>query len=401
MPPEPVYERTSAVSVGGGTTGSRREAETTTGPDWLRLFSDERFRMLSRSVYADHCFIKDTCRLGHDRFVSNSVDEALLQLCSTGFEIGEPCVVGAPFTPCHWGTLAVLAHLFRDGNHDLRAHRTVYWLTTERGELALFSRLRLHRLFHRIADVAGCTPFSEIVDRREATSLVILRGAHELSEVPAGHDLVVSDARGELVFRKGEAEELVRRTRETGSLATVIVPSQKLTYWLAEDAVCWPWSEAAIASMHVRERLEGDALPWRWEAGAHVAGRTRRRVHTVTGVKPVDELLVELRGFAHKLFSQPKTFSDMRIRIEFQRVVAVLREMAIPFEELDRGDDERRPSARLRRLQLHADKLVPVDTVSRSSVPVDDRLGDAHRRKLDEPLNTTREGRQDGNSHLS
>ena len=79
--------------------------------DWFRLFSDERFYRLKGPEYSDHNFIREHCRLGFDRFIHNSVDEALLQLYSKAAESGRVAVIGTPFTPCHWGTLAVLSEL--------------------------------------------------------------------------------------------------------------------------------------------------------------------------------------------------------------------------------------------------------------------------------------------------
>jgi len=325
--------------------------------NWFRLFSDERFHMLSASAYADHNFIREDCRLGFERFVHNSVDEALLQLYSHAAESGNIAIVGAPFTPCHWGTLAVLVHLFRNGNYKLRAQRTVYWLTTEKGERSLFARLRMHNRFRRIADAINFFSSPDTYDDNcKGTSLVMLRGVHELSAVASGQSVIVSDGRGELVFRKGEADALVRNLRGTGSLATLIIPSRSITYGLAQDAVCWPWSESALSRMQIPTRFDGEALAWKWEAGAHFAGHTERRVLTIEGVKPIEDLLVELKGLAYKLFSKPKSFYDTRLMIEFQRIIAAFRQLAIPFDDFERGDNERRLSARLRRLQTDADR---------------------------------------------
>jgi len=331
------------------------ESRRQTIADWFRLFSDERFHKLSASAYADHNFIRENCRLGFDRFVHNSIDQALLQLYSRAAENRNVAIIGAPFTPCHWGTLAVLLHLFRDGNYKLDAKRTVYWLTTEKGERSLFARLRMQGHFRRIADAINFFSSAESYDdSSKGTSLVMLRGIHELSAVPAGQSVIVSDGRGELVFRKGEAEALVRNLRATGSLATLIIPSRSVVYGLAPDAVCWPWSEVALSGARIPERFDGEALPWEWEAGAQFAGRTERRVLTIEGVKPIEDLLLELKGIGYKLFSKPKTFYDARVMIEFQRIVGVFRQLAIPFDDFERGDDERRLSARLSRLQTDA-----------------------------------------------
>jgi hypothetical protein len=327
--------------------------------NWFRLFSDERFRKFSAGAYADHNFIREDCRLGFDHFVHNSVDEALLQLYSHAAESGNIAIIGAPFTPCHWGTLAVLLHLFRDGNYKLHAKRTVYWLTTERGERSLFARLRMQGRFRRIAEAINLFPSPESYDDKcKGTSLVMLRGIHELSAVPSGQSVIVSDGRGELVFRTGETEVLVRRLCATGSIATLIIPSRSVTYGLAPEAVCWPWSESTLAIARIPKRSEGEALPWEWELGAQFAGRTERRVLTIEGVKPIEDLLVELKGLAYKLFSKPKSFYDARLMIEFQRIIGAFRQMAIPFDDFERGDDERRLSARLSRLQTDADRAM-------------------------------------------
>jgi len=278
--------------------------------NWFRLFSDERFHMLSASAYADHNFIREDCRLGFERFVHNSVDEALLQLYSHAAESGNIAIVGAPFTPCHWGTLAVLVHLFRNGNYKLRAQRTVYWLTTEKGERSLFARLRMHNRFRRIADAINFFSSPDTYDDNcKGTSLVMLRGVHELSAVASGQSVIVSDGRGELVFRKGEADALVRNLRGTGSLATLIIPSRSITYGLAQDAVCWPWSESALSRMQIPTRFDGEALAWKWEAGAHFAGHTERRVLTIEGVKPIEDLLVELKGSRISYFQNRNPFT--------------------------------------------------------------------------------------------
>jgi len=170
--------------------------------DWFRLFSDERFHRSSKREYSDHNFIREHCRLGFDRFVHNDVDQSLLQLYSKAAEKGTISVIGAPFTPCHWGTLAVLLHLFR-GNHDLGAKRTVFWLTTERHERALFARLRMHGIFRRVSEaLAFCSSLEYYDEKAPGTSLVFLRGTHELGSVPQGQSVVVSDGHGELVFAR-------------------------------------------------------------------------------------------------------------------------------------------------------------------------------------------------------
>lgn len=326
--------------------------------NWAHLFSDERFRpgRMDPQAYSDHNFIREYCRLGVESFVTNSVDEALLQLFSVAARNGVPAIIGAPFTPCHWGSLAVLLHLFRDGNYDLGDERAVYWLTTERGERSMFARLRIHRrmrrvleavnLFHSPADYDGSVT---------GTSLIFLREINQLESVPTGATVIVSDPRGELVFRKGEVEALLDRLRGTGSLVTLIVPSAKITYSLGRDAVCWPWSESALASAHIRREHYQDAIPWRWEAGAKHAGQTERAVRSLDGTKSIEEPLEQLKGLAYKLFTKPKNIKDLLNRIEFQRIVGVFRQLVVPFEDFDRGDDERRLSARLNRLADSAD----------------------------------------------
>lgn len=315
--------------------------------DWYRLFSDERFHRLSKREYSDHNFIREHCRLGFESFVHNEVDQALLQLYSKAAESRTIAVVGAPFTPCHWGTLAVLLHLFR-GNHDLRAKRTVYWLTTERHERALFARLRMHGRFRRVSEaLAFCSSLEYYDDKAPGTSLVFLQGTHELSKVPEGQSVVVSDGRGELVFRKGEADDLIRQMCATGSLATLIIPSRSIPFGLATHAICWPWSEVVLANYRIPERFDASALPWKWELGAHFAGDTTRRIMKITGVKAVEDLLVELKHMAYRLFSKPKTFYDTRLMMDFQRIVGGFRQMAIPLDAHEAGDDPGRLSARL------------------------------------------------------
>jgi hypothetical protein len=324
--------------------------------NWLRLFSDERFRKFDIKAYRDHDFIREHCRLGFQHFVRNSVDEAILQTLSRAAEFGRPAILGAPFTPCHWGALAVLLHLFRNGNHDLRAGRTVYWLSTEPRERAMFAKLRIQSRFRRVCEAINVFAAPDKYDDGcSGTSLVFLREVPELSGVRPGEILIVSDGRGELVFRKNEAAELLDKLVATRCAVTLIVPSRNVTYALAPDTVCWPWSEAVLAKAHIRAPHDGDAIPWRWEAGARLAGRTERRVLAIEGLKPIEDLLVDLKGLAYRLFSKPKTFYDLRCRTEFQRIVGVLRQLAVPLEDFDRGDDQRRISARLSRLDADTD----------------------------------------------
>jgi hypothetical protein len=338
-------------------TGGTDLESCQTVANWYRLFSDERFRNLSPQAYRDHNFIREHCRLGFEHFVQNSVDEALLQLYSNAVATRNIAIIGAPFTPCHWGTLAVLVHLFGGGNFDLTAKRCLFWLTTEPGERALFSRLRMHQRFRRIAEAIDFVSSVEHYNGRcDRTTLILLRGLHELPAVPRGASIIVSDPRGELVFRKGEAEDLVRSLRSITTFASLIIPSRNITFRIAPDAVCWPWSEAALGRMQVRSQATSDALPWKWEAGAHFAGQAERRVLAVTGTTSAEELLVELKRISYGLFSKPKTFYDTRLMIEFQRINGAFRQLAIPFDEHERGDDDRRLSARLTRLESDTDR---------------------------------------------
>jgi hypothetical protein len=324
--------------------------------NWALLFADERFRQFGAQAYRDDSFMREHCRLGTAHFVHNSVDEANLQLLSKALEFGQPAILGAPFTPCHWGALAVLFHLFR-ANQDLRAKRTVYWLTTEPRERAMFSKVRIQGRFRRVCEaVSVFSSPTEFGEACAATSLVLLKELSEIELVRPGAILVVSDGRGELVFRKNEAADLLAKLVGTGCAAvSLVIPSRNLTYGLAPSAVCWPWSEAALAKAHFKSRLEGDAIPWKWEAGARNSGRAERRVRSIDGLKPIEDILVELKTLAYRLFSKPKSFYDVRCRTEFQRIVGVFRQLAIPFDDFDKGNDERRPSARLSRLESDAD----------------------------------------------
>lgn len=321
--------------------------------NWARLFSDERFcpGRMDPQAYSDHNFIREYCRLGFDHFVANSVDEALLQLFSVAAQNEVPTIIGAPYTPCHWGSLAVLLHLFRDGNHDLEDGRTVYWLTTERGERSMFARLRIQNRMRRVVEAVNILQSPADYDPScGGTSLVFLRDVTQLSQVRAGSSLICSDPRGELVFRKGEIESLLDRLIRTGCLVTLIAPSSKIKYGLAPDSVCWPWSEAALATGHIRKEHRQDAIPWKWEAAAKNAGHTDRAVLSLDGAKSTEGPLIELKGLAYKLFAKPKNIKDLIHRTEFQRIVGVFRQLVVPFEDFDRGDDERRLSARLERL---------------------------------------------------
>lgn len=322
--------------------------------NWALLFSDERFHEFDEQAYRDHGFIKEHCRLGFEDFVNNSVDEALLQLFSKAAQCGAPTVIGAPFTPCHWGALAVLLHLFRNGNYDLQTKRTIYWLTTEPRERAMFAKIRIQSRFRRVCEAINVFASPDKYVDCSGTSLVFLRELNELTGVRPGETFVVSDARGELVFRKNEAQELLGKLVATDCAVTLVVPSRNVTYALAPDAVCWPWSEAALEKAHLRTPHGGDAIPWRWEAGARLAGH-ERRVLAIEGLKPVEDLLIDLKALAYRLFSKPKTFYDFRCRTEFQRIVGVFRQLAVPLEDFDKGDDERRISARLSRLDADAD----------------------------------------------
>lgn len=322
--------------------------------NWRLLFSDERFLRAGQQEYSDHNFIREHCRLGFEKLVHNEVDESLLQLYSKGADAEAISVIGAPFTPCHWGTLAVLLHLFR-GNHDLQADRTVYWLTTERHEQALFARLRMQGVFRRVSEaLAFCSSLEYFDCKVKGTSLVLLQGIHQLDQVPEGQTIVVSDPRGELVFRKGETDDLVSKLRATGSIATVVVPSRNIPYGLAADGLCWPLSELAIATFHIPDRYDATALPWQWELGAHYSGTTSRRVLALTGVKPLEELLLELKHMSYRMFGKPKTFYDRRLMMEFQRIVGAFRQLAIPLSVHEAGDDPARLSARLARLEEDA-----------------------------------------------
>lgn len=224
--------------------------------NWARLFSDERIKhgRTPPQVYSDLNFIREYCRLGFERFVTNSVDEALLQMFAVAARNGVPAIIGAPFTPCHWGSLAVLLHLFREDNYELDDDRTVYWLTTERGEKSMFAKLRIQSRMRRVLEAVNAFHSPEDYDSAcEGTSLVFLRDVNQLSQVRAGSTVIVGDPRGELVFRKGEAQTLLDRLVDTGCLVTLIVPSAKITYGLAPGAMCWPWSEGALATAHLRK----------------------------------------------------------------------------------------------------------------------------------------------------
>lgn len=319
--------------------------------NWALLFADERFRQLGAQAYRDDSFMREHCRLGNAHFVRNSVDEANLQLLSKALEFNQPAILGAPFTPCHWGALAVLFHLFR-ANHELRAKRTVYWLTTEPRERAMFSKIRIQSRFRRVCEAISM--FSAAADYDSSsvgTSLVFLKELSEIELVRAGGIVVVSDGRGELVFRKNEAADLLAKLVGTGCAVSFVIPSRNVTFGLEPRAVCWPWSEAALAKAHFKSALEGNAIPWRWEAGARNSGRVEHRVLSVQGLKPIEDILEELKTLAYRLFSKPKSFYDVRCRIEFQRIVGVFRQLAVPFDDFDKGDDERRPTARLTSLE--------------------------------------------------
>ena len=321
--------------------------------NWAHLFSDERFRpgRTHPQVYSDVNFIREYCRLGFEKFVTNSVDESLLQMFAVAARNGVPAIIGAPFTPCHWGSLATLLHLFRDNNYELSDDRTVYWLTTERGERTMFAKLRIQSRMRRVLEAVNIFHSPEDYDPNcEGTSLVFLRDVTQLSQVRAGSSLIVSDPRGELVFRKGETEALLNRLVGTGCLMTLIAPSSKITYGLAPASMCWPWSEAALATAHIRKEHYQDAIPWKWEAAARNAGHTDRAVLSLDGARSTEEPLVQLKGLAYKLFTKPKNIKDLIYRTEFQRIVGVFRQLVVPFEDFDRGDDERRLSARLERL---------------------------------------------------
>jgi hypothetical protein len=321
--------------------------------NWAHLFSDERFRpgRTHPQVYSDLNFIREYCRLGFEKFVTNSVDEALLQMFAVAARNDMPALIGAPFTPCHWGSLAALLHLFRDNNHELSDDRTVYWLTTERGERSMFAKLRIQSRMRRVLEAVNVFHSPEDYDPAcEGTSLVFLRDVNQLSQVRAGSTLIVSDPRGELVFRKGEARALLDRLVGTGCLVTLIVPSAKITYGLAPGTMCWPWNEAALAIAHIRKEHYQDGIPWKWEAAAKNAGHTERAVLSLDGTNALEEPLLQLKGLAYKLFTKPKNIKDLIKRTEFQRLVGIFRQLVVPCEDFDRGDDERRLSARLQRL---------------------------------------------------
>lgn len=321
--------------------------------NWARLFSDERFcsGRTHPQVYSDLNFIREYCRLGFEKFVTNSVDEALLQMFAVAARNNVPAIIGAPFTPCHWGSLATLLHLFRDNNYELSDDRTVYWLATERGERTMFAKLRLQGRMRRVLEAASVFHSPDDYDPAcQGTSLVFLRDVSQLSQVRAGGALVVSDSRGELVFRKGEIAALLKHLVDTGCLVTLIAPSAKIAYSLAPNSMCWPWSESALATAHIRKEHRQDAIPWKWEAAAKNAGRTERTVLSLDGAMAIEEPLVQLKGLAYKLFTKPKNIKDLIYRTEFQRLVGVFRQLVVPFEDFDRGDDERRLSARLERL---------------------------------------------------
>lgn len=321
--------------------------------NWARLFSDERFKpgRTNPQVYGDLNFIREYCRLGFEKFVTNSVDESLLQMFAVAARNEVPAIIGAPFTPCHWGSLAVLLHLFRENNYDLYEERTVYWLTTERGERSMFAKLRIQGRMRRVLEAINVFHSPEDYDPKcEGTSLVFMRELNQLNQVRAGSILIVSDPRGELVFRKGEAQTLLDRLVGTGSFVTLIIPSAKIMYGLAPNAMCWPWNEAALATAHIRKEHYQDGIPWKWEAAAKNAGNTERAVLSLDGTKALEEPLLQLKGLAYKLFTKPKNIKDLLKRTEFQRLVGIFRQLVVPFEDFDRGDDERRLSARLQRL---------------------------------------------------
>lgn len=176
--------------------------------NWAHLFSDERFRpgRTHPQIYSDVNFIREYCRLGFEKFVTNSVDESLLQMFAVAARNDVPAIIGAPFTPCHWGSLAALLHLFRNNNYELSDDRTVYWLTTERGERTMFAKLRIQSRMRRVLEAVNVFHSPEDYDPNcEGTSLVFLRDVTQLSQVRAGSSLIVSDPRGDSSFAKARS----------------------------------------------------------------------------------------------------------------------------------------------------------------------------------------------------
>ncbi len=324
--------------------------------NWFRLFAEERWRLPPGGAeYADHDFLREHCRLGFSRFVSSAVDEALLMLLSRAARNGLPLVVGAPYTPCHWGALAVLFYLFR-GNHTLTAPRRVVWLTTERRERALFAGLRMQSRFRRVSEAVSVLSFAEVHAASPLpTSLLILDDTAQLASVEHADAIVVSDGRGELVFRSGEASNLLEVVRERAPAAAIVLPSPSVTHAMAQEAMCWPWSDAAIANMRVppRHRLRG--ILAEWSDAARCAGKTVRAVASVRGLGDIENLLAELKDASHKVFSRPKNFFDFRLTMEFQRIVGALRALSIPLDFHENTDDEQTLTARLARLDRDAD----------------------------------------------
>jgi hypothetical protein len=323
--------------------------------NWPLLVSDERFRHFPAGAYHDDQFIRDHARLGFQEFASNGIDHTLLLLLAKADVDRCPLVIGAPFTPCHWGSLSVLFHLIRR-NERLRDQRRVFWLTTERRERGLLARLRMQSKFRRVVDAVtirrgeddlGCEP--------SGTELVLLKSADELQLVQPQDRLIVSDPRGELTVRKGEAEELVRRIVSLTQRSTVIIPSRHIVRSMESSAMCFPFSDGAIAAFHVPQPASDFGIPWEWARAARNAGRTERNVIRIDGIDDVETRLADLKNAAYKVFSRPKNFYDVRLTMEFQRIISSLRQLAIPVEYHENSDEPGTFKARISLLESRLD----------------------------------------------
>lgn len=331
------------------TLGAGTSSEATA--NWHRLVSDERFKHFPTGAYHDDQFIINHARLGFDEFISSAVDRAILLLLARADVDRSPLVIGAPFTPCHWGALSVLFHLLRR-NERLRAPRRLFWLTTERRERALFARLRMQSKFRRVADAVTVRRGEDDVSGAPTqTELVLLRGIEDLHLVQPHDQLVVSDPRGELTVRKGEADELVRRVASSTNDSTVIIPARHVVRAMESVAMCFPFSDGAIATFHVPHPPHELGIPWEWARAARNAGRAERRVIRIDGIPEVETRLAELKDAAYKVFSRPKNFYDVRLTMEFQRIIGSLRQLAVPIEYHENSDDQGTFKARIALLE--------------------------------------------------
>lgn len=322
--------------------GSTADLATSAGPptiNWHRIVSDERFRHFPSGAYHDDQFITNYARLGFENFISSGVDRAMLLFLAKADVAQVPLIIGAPYSPCHWGALSVLFHLLRK-NENLRDARRIFWLTTERRERGLLSRLRMQSKFRRIVDAIRVRRAEDgISGDPDGTELVLLSGVGELELAGPRDRLIVSDARGELTVRKGEADDLARHMMSRSKSSTLIVPSRHVGHSMEATAICFPFSDAAIATFHVPEPAKDLGIPWEWARAARNAGRTERTIIKIDGVDEIEERLAELKDAAYKVFSQPKNFHDVRLTMEFQRIIGSLRQLAVPIEYHESSDD--------------------------------------------------------------